>query len=156
MFVLTATGFVAVASAGAVAGAEDDGEVETTTVLDFTNVVVQPPEVVVLPEAAGAATVFEEGVAEAAALDGAVAAGALVDAPAVDETFEPGAEGDGGGACLAAVIVVSRGTATVVSRPTVTPFDALRTLSVGRAGEADRAVAKRTCSIIADQAAGGR
>jgi hypothetical protein len=46
-------------------------------------------------------------------------------------------------------MVVSRGAVRVVSRRTVAVFDALRTLSIGSAGEADSAVAKRTCSIIA-------
>jgi hypothetical protein len=96
----------------------------------------------VLEEAEGAAGAVPEGAAPA---------GAVAEAPAVEDTFEPaGATGDGGGACLA-VTVVSRGAVTVVSRPTVAVLDALRTLSVGRAGEADRAVARRTCSIIADR-----
>jgi hypothetical protein len=102
-------------------------------------VVVQAPDVVTL----------DDGVADAF-VEGAGAAGAAVEPPAVEDTFDPaGAAGDGGGACLA-VIVVSRGAVMAVSRRAVAVFDALRTLSVGRAGEADRTVARRTCSIIAD------
>jgi hypothetical protein len=137
-------------------GAGAEGDVETTTVDDLTSVVVHAPDVVVaLDEGAGAAAagVLEEGAAARDVFgDGAGAAGAVVELPALDDTFEPvGAAGDGGGeACLVAVIVVSRSAVTVVSRRTGPAFDALRTLSVGRAGEADRAVAKRTCSIIAE------
>jgi hypothetical protein len=125
--VVVDAGGVAVEAVG-----ELEGAVETTTVVDLTSVVVQPPEVVVA---------LDEGAAEG-----------VVVLPALDGTFEPaGAAGDGGGeACLAAVSVVSRGAAMVVSRRAVAVFDALRTLSVGRAGEADRAVARRTCSIIAE------
>jgi hypothetical protein len=195
-FAVAATGLVAVASAGvegagagtaglaaleaaavfgaalfgtvleAAAGAE--GAVETTTVVDLTRVVVQPPDVVVALDAgAAAAGVLAEGeaaagalvvdaatvvVEEGAAAAGADVAGAVVELPALDDTFEPaGAAGEGGGeACFTAEIVVSRSAVMVVSRRTVPAFDALRTLSVGRAGEADRAVAKRTCSIIAE------
>jgi hypothetical protein len=160
-----ATGFVAVASgavagAGAIgaavveAGAGDvaaPGEVETTTVEDFTRVVVQEPEVVVaLDDGAGAEGVAEEEAAAVCRLAaGAGAAGAVVEVPALDDVVEPaGAAGDGE-ACFAAASVVSRGAEMVVSRLTGPAFDALRTLSIGRAGEADRAVAKRTCSIIA-------
>jgi hypothetical protein len=125
------------------------GEVETTTVDDFRSVVVQPPDVVAFDEGAVATGVLEEGAA-GALVEGAAAAGAVVEAPAVEDTFEPaGAAGDGGGACLAAS-VVSWAAVMVVSGRTAAVFDALRTLSVGRAGEADRAVARRTCSIIAD------
>jgi len=146
----------AVVGAGA-AGVEVEGEVETTTVEDLTSVVVQAPELAVeLDAGAAAAGVPVEGAAVAVVLAvgagaaGVVAAGVVVELPALDDTFEPvGAAGDGGAACFAAVIVVSRGTVMVVSRRAVPVFDALRTLSVGRAGEADRAVARRTCSIIA-------
>lgn len=125
--VVVDAGGVAVGAVG-----ELEGAVETTTVVDLTSVVVQPSEVVVA---------LEEGAADG-----------VVVLPALDGTFEPaGAAGDGGGeACLAAVSVVSRGAVMVVSRRAVAVFDALRTLSVGRAGEADRAVARRTCSIIAE------
>jgi hypothetical protein len=118
-------------------------------------VVVQAPDVVALDEGAGAAAVLEDEEGAAGALvEGAVAVVPVAELPAVEDTFEPaGVAGDGGGACLA-VTVVSRGAVMVVSGRTVADFDALRTLSVGRAGEADRAVARRTCSIIADQAAG--
>jgi hypothetical protein len=114
-------------------------------------VVVQAPDVGALDEGAAAAGVLEaEEGAVGALVEGDDAAGAVVEPPAVEDTFEPaGATGDGGGACLA-VTVVSRGAVMVVSGRTVPVFDALRTLSVGRAGEADRAVARRTCSIIAD------
>jgi hypothetical protein len=135
------------------AGAEVAGEVETTTVVDLRSVVVQAPAVVELDESAGAAGEVEEAAAAAGVLaEGAGAAGAVVELPPVlDDTFEPaGAAGGGGDACLAPVIVVSRGATMVVSRRAVAVFDALRTLSVGKAGEADRAVAKRTCSIIAE------
>jgi hypothetical protein len=140
------------------AGVEVEGEVETTTVEDLTSVVVQAPELVVeLDAGAAPAGVPVEGAAVAVVLAvgagaaGVVAAGVVVELPALDDTFEPaGAAGDGGAACFAAVIVVSRGAVMVVSRRAVPVFDALRTLSVGRAGEADRAVARRTCSIIAD------
>ena len=126
---------VAAAGAGA-GGVEFVGAVETTTVDDLTSVVVQAPEVVGLDWGAASAGVLEEGAAAACVLD---------------DTFEPaGAAGDSGGAACLAVIVVSRGAVTVVSRRAVPVFDALRTLSVGRAGEADRAVARRTCSIIAE------
>ena len=134
------------------ADADVAGEVETTTVDDLTSVVVQAPEVVVGLDGAGAAGVFEAAAAVAAGVleEGAAAAGAVVGFPALDVTFEPaGAAGACGVACLTAVTVVSRGAETVVSRRAVPAFDALRTLSVGRAGEADRAVARRTCSIIA-------
>jgi hypothetical protein len=98
-------------------------------------------------EGAAVAVVLAVGAGAA----GVVAAGVVVELPALDDTFEPaGAAGDGGAACFAAVIVVSRGAVMVVSRRAVPVFDALRTLSVGRAGEADRAVARRTCSIIAE------
>ena len=151
----------AVVGAGAVGagaeGVEVAGEVETTTVEDLTSVVVQAPELVVeLDAGAAPAGVPVEGAAVAVVLAvgagaaGVVAAGVVVELPALDDTFEPaGAAGDGGAACFAAVIVVSRGAVMVVSRRAVPVFDALRTLSVGRAGEADRAVARRTCSIIA-------
>jgi hypothetical protein len=140
------------------AGVEVEGEVETTTVEDLTSVVVQAPELVVeldvgaaaagVPVEGGAATVV---LAVGAGAAGVVAAGVVVELPALDDTFEPaGAAGDDGEACFAAVIVVSRGAVMVVSRRAVPVFDALRTLSVGRAGEADRAVARRTCSIIAE------
>jgi len=147
----------AVVGAGA-ADVEAEGEVETTTVDDLTSVVVQAPELVFeLDVGAAAAGVPVEGAAVAVVLTvgagaaGVVAAGVVVELPALDDTFEPaGAAGDGGAACFAAVIVVSRGAVMVVSRRAVPVFDALRTLSVGRAGEADRAVARRTCSIIAE------
>ena len=145
----------AVVGAGA-AGVEVEGEVETTTVEDLTSVVVQAPELAVeLDAGAVAAGVPVEGAAVAIVLAegaaGVVAAGVVVELPALDDTFVPaGAAGDGGAAFFAAVIVVSRGAVMVVSRRAVPVFDALRTLSVGRAGEADRAVARRTCSIIAD------
>ena len=146
----------AVVGAGAV-GVDVEGEVETTTVEDLTSVVVQPPELVVALDAGVAAVdVPVEGAAVAvvfaagAGATSVVAAGVVVELPALDDTFEPaGAAGDGGAACFAAVIVVSRGAMMVVSGRAVPGFDALRTLSVGRAGEADRAVARRTCSIIA-------
>jgi hypothetical protein len=104
----------------------------------LTSVVVQAPDVVLaLDWGAASAGVLVEGVAAACVL--------------LDDTFEPaGAAGDGAGAACLAVIVVSRGAVTAVSRRAVPVFDALRTLSVGRAGEADRAVARRTCSIIAE------
>ncbi|MBW8770436.1 MAG: hypothetical protein JF589_11810 [Gemmatimonadetes bacterium] len=139
VFALAAAGLAAAASAGVEAGVEGDEEVETTTVDDLTSVVVQPPGVVAaLAEPWAGAVVLAEA-----------AAGADVEPPALDGTFEPAGTAGDGGACLAAVIVVSRAAVMVVSRRTVADFDALRTLSVGRAGEADRAVAKRTCSIIA-------
>jgi hypothetical protein len=154
-----AVGFAAVASAGAVAA----GEVETTTVVDLTSVVVQAPAVVVvLDEGAAAAGVLVEDAATTGGLEagaaaagvfeeGADAAGAVAELPALDDTFDPaGAAGDGGGEACLAMIVVSRSAVTVVSRRAVPVFDALRTLSGGRAGEADRAVARRTCSIIAE------
>lgn len=131
-------GAVGAAAGAGAGGVEFVGAVETTTVDDLTSVVVQPPDVAVaLDWGAASAGVLEEGVAAAACVLG--------------DTFEPaGAAGDGGGAACLAVIVVSRGAVTVVSRRAVPVFDALRTLSVGRAGEADRAVARRTCSIIAE------
>jgi len=94
-----------------------EGEVETTTVDDFTREVVQLPDVVVLGDGAAATGVLEEGAEATGGFeDGAVEAGAVVELPAVDDTFEPaGAAGDGAGdACLAAVTVVSRAV-TVVS-----------------------------------------
>src|SRR5689334_16655366 len=93
---------VAAAGAGA-GGVEFVGAVETTTVDDLTSVVVQAPDVVVaLDWGAASAGVPEEGVAAACVLD---------------DTFEPaGAAGDGAGAACLAVIVVSRGAVTVVSR----------------------------------------
>jgi len=150
-------GAVGAGAAGVEVEGEVEGEVETTTVEDLTSVVVQAPELVVeLDAGAAAAGVPVEGAAVAVVLAvgagaaGVVAAGVVVELPALDDTFEPaGAAGDGGAACFAAVIVVSRGAEMVVSRRAVPVFDALRTLSVGRAGEADRAVARRTCSIIA-------
>ena len=154
-----ATAVVGAGAAGeGAAGVEVEGEVETTTVEDLTSVVVQAPELVVgldagaaaagVPVEGGAATVV---LAVGAGAAGVVAAGVVVELPALDDTFEPaGAAGDDGEACFAAVIVVSRGAVMVVSRRAVPVFDALRTLSVGRAGEADRAVARRTCSIIAE------
>ncbi|HEX7980139.1 MAG TPA: hypothetical protein VF461_16135 [Gemmatimonadaceae bacterium] len=162
-----------VVAAGAV-DVEFAGEVETTTVVDLTSVVVQEPEVVALDAGAVAAGVLDDCgaaagvVAEVAATvgagaagagaAGAGAAGAVVELPVLDDTFEPaGVAGDGGEACLVAVTVVSRGAVTVESRRTVAVFDALRTLSAGRAGEeADRAVASRTCSIIAVIGSRGR
>jgi hypothetical protein len=158
-----AVGAGAFEAAAVTEGAVDDefvGEVETTTVVDLTSVVVQPPDVVgALDAGAAAAGAMEVGaaaagvLAEVTATAGAGAAGAGVELPVLGDTFEPaGAAGDDGGCCgLADVIVVSLGAVTVVSRRAVAVFDALRTLSGGRAGEeADRAVARRTCSIIAE------
>jgi hypothetical protein len=137
---VAATGLAAVASAGAVAAgsaafdaaafgatgdpvADAEGELETTTVDDFTSVVVQEPfVVVVLGDGVAAACALEVGAAatggfeDGAGAAGAVVEGVLVELPAVEDTFEPaGAAGEGAGdACLAAVTVVSRAM-TVVS-----------------------------------------
>jgi hypothetical protein len=143
-------GLVAVASAGAgAAGVEfveaevagvgvvdvaTAGLVETTTVDDLTRVVVQPP---VAAEVAGEV----EGA-------GAVACVDVWLAP-LDGALDPAGATGGGAICFAAVTVVSGREESVVSERAAAGFAALRTLSVGRAGEADRAVASRTCSIIA-------
>jgi hypothetical protein len=134
------------------------GADETTTVEDFTSVVVQEPEFVAVLDGAATAGAFEEFATAVCCVltAGAGAAGVVEEVPALDDALVPlGAAGEGE-ACFAAAIVVSRDARMVVSRRTGPTFDALRTLSVGRASEADRAVANRTCSIIAGLAAGGR
>jgi hypothetical protein len=155
LFALTLAGLVAVASAGAltgaaavdelagadatfvgadVVGAEPAGAVETTTVDDLTRVVVQ------LSEAVDVALLVEG--------EGAVACVDAWLAP-LDGALDPAGATGGGATCFAAVTVVSGRVERVVSVRAAAGFAALRTLSVGRAGEADRAVASRTCSIIA-------
>src|SRR6185503_3517104 len=78
-------------------------------------------------------------------------AGADTELPCADGTVEPtGATGvTGGGTCFAGVITVPGGLWRVVSGRAVAVLAALRTLSAGMAGEPDRTVASRRCSIIA-------
>jgi len=118
---------------------EADGLVETTTVDDLTRVVDQFP---------AAADVVGEDVGA-----GAVVCADTWPAP-VDGALDPAGATGVGAACFAAITVVSERAEIVVSERAAPGFAALRTLSVGRAGEADRAVASRTCSIIAVKAAG--
>jgi hypothetical protein len=110
--------------------------VDVTTVDDLTSVVVHELDVVAAEE--GAAV-------RAGAVAWLPALGAFDPAAATDPTVPAGTIGTigGGGTCLAGVERVVSGRALAV-------LAALRTLSVGRAGEADRAVASRASSIIAD------
>jgi hypothetical protein len=118
---------------GTIAGFVAAGAVDVTTVVDLT-VVVQALDAV-------------------GEVDGAAAlAGAVAELPCPDATVEPiGATGvtGGGGTCFAGVIAVPGRVRRVVSGRVVAVLAALRTLSAGMAGEPDRTVARRTCSIIA-------
>jgi hypothetical protein len=117
---------------GTVAGCVAEGAVDVTNV-DLTVVV---HELDVVGEAEGAAAL----------------AGAVPEPPCPDATVEPtGATGEtgGGGTCFAGVIAVPGSVRRVVSGRVVAVLAALRTLSAGMAGEPDRTVARRRCSIIA-------
>jgi hypothetical protein len=130
--VLVATALVAAPDAcgsGAAAGCVAASAFDVTTVVDLS-VVVQELDVV-------------GGVDEVPAL-------AVAKLPCPDGALEPvGPTGvTGGGTCFAGVVAVP-GTVRVVSGRAVAVLAALRTLSAGMAGEPDRTVARRTCSIIA-------